>query len=109
MSALLKVLNRVTKETNKMLGLHQLLMFVRVAEAGELGQGELPALLGVGQSAVARNMDLLGAGNPYKGSIGYRLLEAFQDPRDRKAKRIILTERGKALWREIQGILQEGK
>lgn len=99
--ALLKISER-TKET---LELQQLLVFVIVAERGETSQSELSDLVGIGQSAVSRNLDVLGPGNPFKRLRGFGLLEGHPDPYNRKARIIRLTDTGKFFWEELKQIL----
>src|SRR4051812_31439570 len=82
-------------DTNE-LPMQQLLIYLHVADRGEMPMADLLDLTGVAQSSISRNVALLGPG-PNPRERGYGLIEAYEDPFYRKRKLVKLTERGKEL------------
>jgi DNA-binding MarR family transcriptional regulator len=79
----------------------QILTILAVADRSEIPMADLEKLTGVGQSSVSRNVAKLGQGTSPR-EPGYGLLEAYEDPEDRRRKLVRLTTRGKALIAQLE-------
>lgn len=78
-----------------------LLALLTVAEQGEVPQADLQRELGIGASAMSRNIGLLGT-TGYKNGAGREqeglgLVESWENPMDRRIKLVRLTAKGKVL------------
>ncbi len=98
----MKVLELVTEYTkNPKMPLQQVIMLLQVINRGEATMDELMKAAGIAQSAVSRNVALLGPGvNPKEP--GYRLIEAAEDPYYRRRKLVTLTPLGQALKADLE-------
>lgn len=78
----------------------QVLTFLHIATRGELPMADLAKSTGVVLSSVSRNVAKIGPGpNPKDPGLG--LVEAFEDPWNRKRKLVRLTKKGRALADKI--------
>ena len=66
--------------------------------------GEIAAELGLSQSTVSRNVAYLGDWNRHKKD-GFKLLEAFEDPMERRRKLVRLTPKGARFIKSLSDIL----
>lgn len=83
--------------------MQQIVTFATVAYAGdEIPMQDLIGNTGVEQSAVSRNVAVLGQGR-MPGSAGYGLVEAYEDPYHRRRKMVRLTAQGKRLMAQLEG------
>jgi DNA-binding MarR family transcriptional regulator len=78
----------------------QVLTFLHVAARGELPMADLADSTGVVLSSVSRNVAKIGPGpNPKEPGLG--LVEAFEDPWNRKRKLVRLSAKGRKLAERI--------
>jgi DNA-binding MarR family transcriptional regulator len=78
-----------------------LLTLLLIAEHGEIAMAELQQHLGLGSSAMSRNIGKLGVtgyrnGSNQKEAEGLGLVEAWENPLDRRVKLARLTPKGRA-------------
>ena len=66
--------------------------------------GEIAEELGLSQSTVSRNVAYLGDWNRHKEK-GHQLLEAFEDPMERRRKLVRLTAKGKRFIKSLSEII----
>lgn len=57
-------------------------------------------------AAVSRNVTKLGPGGPR--GVGLELVHRYEDPADRRHKRVQLTDKGQRFFTELASILDEG-
>jgi DNA-binding MarR family transcriptional regulator len=85
--------------------LSQVLTFLNVAFRGEMAMADLATQTGVVLSSVSRNVAKIGPGaNPSEPGLG--LVEAFEDPWNRKRKLVRLSNKGKKLAERIDDEVQ---
>lgn len=80
------------------------LSFLTVAEHEGLSIRELSERLGIAQSSASRNVAALGKWHSF-GKPGHDLVQAEEDPRERRRKVVTLTPKGRALVEELRAIL----
>lgn len=86
--------------------LSQVLTFLHIAFRGEAPMAELADATGVVLSSVSRNVAKIGPGpNPEEPGLG--LVEAFEDPWNRKRKLVRLSTKGKRLAERINEEVQQ--
>lgn len=79
----------------------QVLTFMHVGSRAEVSMAELEKLTGVVQSSVSRNVAKIGPGlNPKEPGLG--LVEAYEDPWNRKRKLVRLTKKGLQLQADLE-------
>lgn len=61
--------------------------------------------LDLGRSATSRHVALLSAASYRKGEPGLGLVEAREDPNDRKVRQVFLTEEGQDFARTLAAVL----
>lgn len=91
------------------LGIQQVRMLTALYVHGTLNQVDLPKFTGVEKSAVARNISRLGGGawaakpgSPSKvEKPGLGLIEAYQEPTDRRFNMVRLTPKGRAMLEQL--------
>jgi DNA-binding MarR family transcriptional regulator len=66
--------------------------------------GEIAQELGLSQSTISRNVAYLGDWNRHKEK-GHQLLEAFEDPMERRRKLVRLTAKGKRFIKSLSEII----
>jgi DNA-binding MarR family transcriptional regulator len=79
--------------------------FLVVALEGGLGITEYAERAGITQSGMTRTLTALGAGGRY-GAAGFGLVHQVIDPKDLRKRQTFLTDKGKALIREITRLAQ---
>ena len=80
-------------------------VFLLVAVKPGIQFGELMAATGLSKSAISRNVAALSRIHR-KGHSGYDLVEAYEDPEDRRHKRVRLTRHGIVLAARITGLME---
>lgn len=76
-------------------------MFLLVALAPGISMRDLMVRAGIGKSAVSRNIATLADTGYRLGTEPLRLVDAYEDPQDRRNKLVTLTTRGERLARQI--------
>lgn len=76
------------------------LSFLTLARHPGLSIRELSERLGIAQSSASRNVAALSAWHSFR-KPGHGLVEAKEDPRERRRKIVSLTPKGKALMRRL--------
>jgi DNA-binding MarR family transcriptional regulator len=101
------LLMRVLEEFRKLdpdLPIQYALSFLTLATNEGLSLGELATRLGIAQSSASRNVAALSAWHSF-GKPGLDLVEAREDPRERRRKLVTLTSKGHALVETLRDIL----
>jgi DNA-binding MarR family transcriptional regulator len=80
------------------------LSFLTIAENEGLSMRDLSERLGIAQSSASRNVAALSQWHSF-GKPGHDLVEAREDPRERRRKIITLTTKGAALIRDLRVIM----
>jgi DNA-binding MarR family transcriptional regulator len=80
------------------------LSFLAIARNEGSSIRALAERLGIAQSSASRNVAALSLWHSF-GKPGLDLVEAQEDPRERRRKVVILTDKGRALVRELRGLL----
>jgi DNA-binding MarR family transcriptional regulator len=101
-AALRAVMGRGEVELNAL----QILLIVASYKGRTVPQGTIRELIGLSESAVSRNLAILGEGNSIRAP-GPKLVESFEDPEYRRRRLVRLTTRGKALVETLQGIIDK--
>lgn len=78
--------------------------FLTVVQNEGLSVGELSERLGIAQSSASRNVAALSRWRSF-GKPGHGLVQAEEDPRERRRKLVTLTETGRALADELRVLL----
>jgi DNA-binding MarR family transcriptional regulator len=83
----------------------QIVTFLMVAAAGNdhISMRQLADHLGIASSSVSRNVAALSEHHRL-GHPGHNLVEAYEDPADRRNKRVRLTAKGRTLAARLQQI-----
>ncbi|HWK44092.1 MAG TPA: MarR family transcriptional regulator [Stellaceae bacterium] len=80
------------------------LSFLTLARNEGLSMGELAQRLGIAQSSASRNVAALSKWHSF-GKAGHDLVEAREDPRERRRKLIRLTPAGRQLVASLSAIV----
>jgi DNA-binding MarR family transcriptional regulator len=80
------------------------LSFLTIAENEGMSMGDLAQRLEIAQSSASRNIAALSKWHSF-GKAGHELVEAHEDPRERRRKLVSLTERGKRLVAVLKSIV----
>ncbi len=80
------------------------LSFLTIAQHEGLSMGELAQRLGIAQSSASRNIAALSRWHSF-GKAGHDLVEALEDPRERRRKIVSLTPRGHRLIEALRAIV----
>lgn len=100
----LEVISKATGYTD--MPVSQVMTFLNLAARGELTMQDLSSATGVVLSSVSRNVTKLGAGpNPNEPGLG--LVEAYDDPWNRRRKLVRLTTKGKKLAEKVNDEVQQ--
>ncbi|GGD03612.1 MarR family transcriptional regulator [Pyruvatibacter mobilis] len=82
-----------------------IMTFLMAARKEGVGMREMQDHLGVARSTMSRNVGILSSTGYRKGVPGFGLIEAREDPEDRKAKQVYLTPKGR---RFLENLLSQG-
>ncbi|WP_029010868.1 winged helix-turn-helix transcriptional regulator [Azospirillum halopraeferens] len=80
------------------------LSFLTIAQNEGISIGELAERLGIAQSSASRNVAALSRWHSF-GKAGLDLVQAQEDPRERRRKIVTLTDRGQAFVADLRGIV----
>lgn len=80
------------------------LSFLTIAQNEGMSVGELAERLGIAQSSASRNVAALSRWHSF-GKEGLDLVQAQEDPRERRRKVVTLTDRGRAFLDNLRGIV----
>ncbi|WP_207455845.1 MarR family transcriptional regulator [Azospirillum sp. SYSU D00513] len=80
------------------------LSFMTIARNEGLSIGELAERLGIAQSSASRNVAALSRWHSF-GKAGLGLVQAVEDPRERRRKVVTLTDTGRAFLDELRAIV----
>lgn len=80
------------------------LSFLTIAENEGLSIGELAERLGIAQSSASRNVAALSRWHSF-GKAGLDLVQAVEDPSERRRKVVTLTDRGRAFLDTLASIV----
>ncbi len=83
------------------------LSFLTIARHEGLSMGDLAQRLDIAQSSASRNIAALSRWHSF-GKPGHDLIEAREDPRERRRKIVSLTQRGRALIDNLRAIITGG-
>lgn len=81
------------------------LSFLTIAQNEGLSIRDLSERLGIAQSSASRNVAALSKWHSF-GKAGHDLVQAEEDPRERRRKIITLTDSGRALAAQLSGLIQ---
>jgi len=80
------------------------LSFLTIAQHEGLSMGDLAQRLGIAQSSASRNIAALSRWHSF-GKAGHDLVEALEDPRERRRKIVSLTPRGHRLIEALRALV----
>lgn len=80
------------------------LSFMTIAQSEGISIGELAERLGIAQSSASRNVAALSRWHSF-GKAGLDLVQAQEDPRERRRKIVTLTEKGRAFLDQLRAIV----
>jgi DNA-binding MarR family transcriptional regulator len=83
------------------------LSFLTIAQHEGLSMGELAQRLGIAQSSASRNIAALSRWHSF-GKDGHDLVEAHEDPRERRRKIVTLTPLGHRLVAGLRALISGG-
>lgn len=81
------------------------LSFMTIARNEGISIGELAERLGIAQSSASRNVAALSRWHSF-GKAGLDLVQAQEDPRERRRKIVTLTDTGRAFLEELRDIVK---
>ncbi len=80
------------------------LSFMTIAQSDGISIGELAERLAIAQSSASRNVAALSRWHSF-GKAGLDLVQAQEDPRERRRKIVTLTDHGRAFLAELRAIV----
>ena len=80
------------------------LSFMTIAQSEGISIGELAERLGIAQSSASRNVAALSRWHSF-GKAGLDLVQAQEDPRERRRKIVTLTDKGRAFLDDLRAIV----
>ncbi|WP_042699866.1 MarR family winged helix-turn-helix transcriptional regulator [Azospirillum sp. B506] len=80
------------------------LSFMTIAQSGGISIGELAERLGIAQSSASRNVAALSRWHSF-GKAGLDLVQAQEDPRERRRKIVTLTDKGREFLDALRAIV----
>lgn len=81
------------------------LSFMTIAQNEGISIGELAERLGIAQSSASRNVAALSRWHSF-GKAGLDLVQAQEDPRERRRKIVTLTDTGRAFLEQLRAIVK---
>ena len=87
--------------------IHQAVCFMYVVKYNGITMKELADRIGIAQSSTSRNVAALSKWHRL-GKEGLDLVEAIEDPAERRKKRVSLTPKGKLMAEQLRSIVEEG-
>ena len=101
---MLKIVERF-REVDAEMQAQSMAVLLKVAKhPGPIKMGEIAEELGLSQSTVSRNVAYLGDWNRRK-EAGHKLLEAYEDPAERRRKLVRLTAKGRRFVKSLNEII----
>jgi len=82
------------------------LSFITIAQNEGMSIGELAERLGIAQSSASRNVAALSRWHSF-GKAGFDLVQAQEDPRERRRKVVTLTDKGRGFIESLRSIVGE--
>lgn len=82
------------------------LSFITIAQNEGMSIGELAERLGIAQSSASRNVAALSRWHSF-GKAGFDLVQAQEDPRERRRKVVTLTDKGRGFIDSLRSIVGE--
>lgn len=82
------------------------LSFITIAQNEGMSIGELAERLGIAQSSASRNVAALSRWHSF-GKAGFDLVQAQEDPRERRRKVVTLTEKGRGFIDSLRAIVSD--
>src|ERR1700730_12034842 len=106
-NTLLKMVSLLAEEMDKEMPLTQVLMFAKVAIAGDAGvdQGRLEKELNLSSAGTSRTAQALSKIHYNKDRPGYDVIESTFDAQDRRLRALKLTPKGEKIITKMQQIL----
>ena len=92
------------RELDQEMPAQTILTFLLVAQNPGIKVGELVERLGIAQSSTSRNVAYLSKWRAFEEE-GHDLIEAVEDPRDRRTKTVNLTAKGKRLAEKLARVI----
>ncbi|HYF86323.1 MarR family transcriptional regulator [Azospirillum sp.] len=80
------------------------LSFMTIAQSEGISIGELAERLGIAQSSASRNVAALSRWHSF-GKAGLDLVQAQEDPRERRRKIVTLTDKGREFLNALRAIV----
>ena len=80
------------------------LSFMTIAQSEGISIGELAERLGIAQSSASRNVAALSRWHSF-GKAGLDLVQAQEDPRERRRKIVTLTDAGRTFLADLRAIV----
>lgn len=80
------------------------LSFMTIAQSEGISIGELAERLGIAQSSASRNVAALSRWHSF-GKAGLDLVQAQEDPRERRRKIVTLTDTGRVFLADLRAIV----
>ncbi|WP_298377777.1 winged helix DNA-binding protein [Azospirillum sp.] len=80
------------------------LSFMTIAQSDGISIGELAERLAIAQSSASRNVAALSRWHSF-GKAGLDLVQAQEDPRERRRKIVTLTDQGRAFLADLRAIV----
>jgi DNA-binding MarR family transcriptional regulator len=104
---LLKLVSLLAEEMDKEMPLTQVLMFAKVAIAGDAGvdQGRLERELQLSSAGASRTAQALSSVHYSKNKPGYGVIDSTFDAKDRRLRALKLTPKGEKLMAKLQQML----
>ena len=103
-SSLLRIIERF-REIDSEMQAQSMAVLLKVAKSPlPLKMGEIAEELGLSQATISRNVAYLGDWNRHK-QAGHKLVEAYEDPAERRRKLVRLTAKGKRFVKSLNEII----
>ena len=97
----------MSEELSPEVTINQVLMFLHVAQAVRIDQGEAGRACNMSSAGNSRNAAALAAKGPFVPKEGYGVLRITQDPTDRRRRILMLTPKGRRLITTLETLVSE--